>query len=72
MIIGTLLSCPVCALTPKPQILGRLYPNGDVLILRFHSGTTLLRSGNINISCGCGFSYQLSGTVIEGTAMLHI
>lgn len=64
---GTLLFCPMCARTEKPQVLGRLFENGDFMILRFHQGTTVLRSGRYSISCGCGFTYHISGKEIEGT-----
>ena len=64
---GTLLYCPVC--TIKTQVLGRLLPTGELLVLRFHSGTTLLKSDSYTLSCGCGFTYFISGMNIEGTAI---
>lgn len=67
-----LLPCPVCATTPKPQILGRILPNGDLLVLRFHSGTTILRGEHMSLGCGCGFMYFINGTIIEGTARLNV
>lgn len=69
---GTLLACPNCARSAKPQILGRLMTNGDLLVLRFHSGTTLLHSERYSLQCGCGFVYQIMGTTIEGTIQITI
>lgn len=66
---GTLLYCLHCVGTNKPQVLGRLLENGDLLVLRFHQGTTLLRSDHYILSCGCGFTYLISGTAINGTLM---
>lgn len=67
-----LLPCPICALTPKPQILGRVLPNGDLLVLRFHSGTTILHGDHLSVGCGCGYTVFLQGTVIEGTMRLNV
>lgn len=64
---GTLLYCPNCQYSPKPQVLGRLLSNGDLMILRFHSGTTVLHSEHYDLRCGCGFTYSIDGTVILGT-----
>ena len=64
---GTLLTCPHCALSTKPQILGRLLTNGDLLVLRFHSGTTIIHAKQYNLQCSCGFMFMISGTVISGT-----
>jgi hypothetical protein len=58
-------------MTPKPQVLGRLLENGDLLVLRFHSGTTLLHSGHFNLSCGCGFTYVINEAHVEGTKMVQ-
>jgi len=75
---GTLLDCPICRITPNkdgdihPQFLGRLLPNGEVMILRFGSKFTIIQSPSITLSCSCGFSYYIQGTHIEGTAMLTI
>lgn len=75
---GTLLSCPICQVTPHPngrlfpQILGRLMPNGQLVILRFRQGTTVIQSGNVTLQCGCGFSYYIEGNHVMGTAMLPI
>jgi len=65
---GTLLRCPLC--TVKAQVLGRILPNGEVLILRFHSGTTIVQSAKLTLSCYCGFTYMISNGSIEGTARL--
>ena len=67
---GSLLYCLHCMGGQKPQVLGRLLDNGDLLILRFHQGTTLLHAEHITLSCGCGFSYLINGTIISGTVML--
>lgn len=70
---GQLLYCPVCQSEKgKHPVLGRLLINGGVLVMRYHSGTTILNAPNITIGCGCGFCYYLSGTVVEGTAILSI
>lgn len=69
---GSLLYCVNCQTTNKPQVLGRLLNTGELLVLRFHSGTTLLKSDHISLSCGCGFTYLLSGTVVQGTIMLEV
>jgi hypothetical protein len=64
---GSLLYCQSHAHLTKPQVLGRILDNGDLLILRFHSGTTLLHAEHYELSCGCGFMYAISGTVVVGT-----
>lgn len=69
---GTLLICPNCAHTAKPQILGRLLTNGDLLVLRFHSGTTLIHSEQYSLQCSCGFMYQIMGTTIQGTIQMTL
>lgn len=66
---GSLLYCPNCQFSTKPQVLGRLLTNGDLLVLRFHSGTTLLHSNKYVISCGCGFLYEIQGTTVMGTSI---
>jgi len=67
---GTLLYCQTYEHPNKPQVLGRLLSNGDLLVLRFHSGTTLLHSDKYDLACGCGFSYHIEGTVITGTVKI--
>lgn len=67
---GTLLRCPLC--TIKSQVLGRILPNGEVLILRFHSGTTIIQAAKLTLSCYCGYSYMIENGVISGTARLWI
>lgn len=54
------------------QVLGRVIDSGEVAVIRFNSGTTLIKCDHYQISCGCGFSYLISGTTIEGTIMLDI
>lgn len=72
MTSGQLLPClGPCQYTPKPQILGRLLDNGDLLVLRFHQGTTVIHGHDKECSCGCGFTYQISGTVVMGTLMIN-
>lgn len=65
---GTLLYCQSHAHPDKPQVLGRLMDNGSLLVLRFHSGTTVLQSTSYVLSCGCGFTYSIMGTVVTGTS----
>ena len=69
---GSLLYCDNCRHTSKPQILGRLLETGELLILRFHSGTTLLKTNQYQLSCGCGYTIMISGTAVVGTIMLQI
>lgn len=70
---GTLLYCPLCKTEQgKHLVLGKIMPDGSFFVLRFHSGTTLLNSAHLTVSCGCGYSYYLSGTHIEGTAILPL
>ena len=69
---GSLLYCQSHEHPDKPQVLGRLLTNGDLLVLRFHSGTTLLHSDKYVLGCGCGFQYTISGTVVTGTVMVTI
>lgn len=65
---GTLLECPNCYLLNKKQYLGRVLPNGDFLVLRFHHGTTLLKGLEgrpFEVNCGCGFIFSIQGTVVQ-------
>ena len=67
---GTLLYCPICNLTQKPQVLGRMLSDG-LLILRFHSGTSLLKCNDYQLSCGCGFAFLIHQGSIAGTIRLE-
>jgi hypothetical protein len=70
---GTLLYCTHClSESGKHPVLGRLLISGGVLVMRYHVGTTILQASNITLSCGCGFSYYLTGNSIDGTAMLNV
>lgn len=63
---GQLIECPNCVRTGKRQILGRVLDDGDLLVLRFHHGTTIIRSPRHELICGCGYGFTISfGTVIE-------
>ena len=66
---GFLVECPNCAKLGKKQILGRVMSTGDLLVLRFHHGTTLLRSTNYELICGCGFVFDISGTIVNSAQM---
>ncbi len=61
---GVLIECPRCVLSGKKQILGRVLDNGDLVVLRFHHGTTLLRAIEYSLICGCGYQFNISGTVV--------
>lgn len=61
---GLLLNCLNCQRSGKQQYLGRLLPSGELLVLRFHHGTTLIKSTEYKLACGCGFQYDISGTVV--------
>lgn len=61
---GRLLACPICAKVGKKQILGKLLTNGDLIVLRFHHGTTIVKSPTFEVNCGCGYIFNISGTVI--------
>lgn len=63
---GQLLACPNCAQSGIKQILGKVRDSGDLLILRFHHGTTIVKSSEYSIVCGCGFVFNVSGTVVTG------
>lgn len=62
---GTLIQCPQCLAEGKKEILGRVTPTGDMLVLRFHHGTTILRATNYQLVCGCGYTWDISGTVVR-------
>jgi len=66
---GLLLYCQSHEHPEKPQVLGRILENGDLLVLRFHSGTTIIHSDTYELQCGCGFRYQIQGTTIVGTSI---
>lgn len=68
---GTLLYCAICKYTEKPQILGRLLQDGNLLILRFHSGTSLLKCDDYQLSCSCGFAFLIHQGSIAGTIRLE-
>jgi hypothetical protein len=63
---GTLVTCPECLLSGKRQILGSVNANGEFIILRFHHGTTMIKSSAYSIGCACG--YLLSITLTQGVA----
>lgn len=66
---GVLVECPDCARIGKKQILGRVLDNGDLLVLRFHHGTTMLRALEYSLLCGCGYSFNIMGTTILPQAL---
>lgn len=57
---SNLIICPMCAKVGKKQILGRLLPNGQFLVLRFHHGTTIIQSTQYSIVCGCGYQVNIT------------
>ena len=61
---GILVECPRCAELGKKQILGRVLTNGDLLVLRFHHGTTIIHANDYSLVCGCGYVFDISGTVV--------
>jgi len=66
---GFLVECSNCLKVGKKQILGRVMDNGDLLVLRFHHGTTLLRAEEYKLICGCGYELSIAGTVILQTVL---
>ena len=78
MVDGSLLYCPNCATTPRPngrifpQVLGAILSNGDIKIIRNHAGTTILHASEHIVSCACGFTYHLQGTAVMGTYMYQM
>lgn len=69
---GDLLYCANCRYTAKPQVLGRLLSTGELLILRFHSGTSLIKFENMELSCACGFTFLLNNGTIAGTIKMEV
>jgi hypothetical protein len=63
---GQLIECPNCVRTGKRQILGRVLNTGELLVLRFHHGTTLISTqpNPIILRCGCSYGFTISGTVV--------
>lgn len=63
--MGNLIECPVCKEVGKKQILGRLLETGELMVLRFHHGTTIIKSLEYSVVCGCGYALKVSngGTV---------
>lgn len=64
---GQLVECPNCQRTGKRQILGRLLNTGQLLVLRFHHGTTLISTDQapLKLVCGCEYGFTIMGTVVE-------
>lgn len=69
---GRLLSCPNCETLGKKQILGKVLDTGDLLVLRFHHGTTLFRTTQYSLICGCGYGFDISGTVVTNMIPITI
>lgn len=68
LLSGTLITCPNCNKEGKRPVLGRLLDSGEVLILRFHHGTTLIKALEYNIQCGCGYVVHVSqGTIVSSS-----
>lgn len=68
---GFLVDCPNCAREGKKQVLGRITPSGDLVVLRFHHGTTLIKAQEYQLVCGCGYTMDIQGTIIQSaTAIL--
>jgi hypothetical protein len=61
---GMLVECPECAMRGVKQILGRVLTNGDFMVLRFHHGTTIIRTSQYELVCGCGYVFNIAGTVV--------
>lgn len=63
---GQLVECPNCQRSGKRQILGRVLNSGQLLVLRFHHGTTLISTtAPLQLVCGCEYGFTIMGTVIE-------
>ena len=70
---NTLLSCPLCtSVNGKHPVLGKILNDGAIVIMRYHTGTTVLRGPHLSVSCGCGYSLFYSGTALEGTALVQL
>jgi hypothetical protein len=61
---GRLIACPICASKGIKQILGKVLDNGNLIVLRFHHGTTIVTAEKYSIVCGCGQTFNVSGTVV--------
>lgn len=61
---GKLLACPTCLQQGIKQYLGKILDTGDMLVLRFHHGTTILRSKEYSVVCGCGYTFNISGGTV--------
>lgn len=62
---GFLIECSNCLKENKRQILGRVMNDGDLIVLRFHHGTTVIKSKSYQLLCSCGYGYNIQGTVIS-------
>lgn len=69
---GRLLQCPNadCYKINKrgehaKQMLGRVLEDGNLMIMRFKDGTTVVNAESYQLVCGCGHGYTVMGTVVE-------
>lgn len=62
---GQLLICPQCIAKGRKQVLGNLKPDGSLLIMRFNSGTTIIKATTLTLQCGCGYPIHITEGAIE-------
>lgn len=69
MINKLLIQCGNCEVNGKREILGEIDEDGNLSVMRFHNGKTILLSNNYSVICGgCGnivFNKQSTNSVSE-------
>lgn len=49
-----LIICPQCAQNGKKEVLGEIDEQGNISVLRFHKGKTIIVSQSFQVKCTCG------------------
>src|SRR3990167_9403089 len=52
MIKRNLIICPSCSKRGLIQVLGEISPDGDLLVMRFKKGLTIIKGGEFEVECG--------------------